>query len=334
MIKPVSLLPFNTFGIESHAPQLIRIQDTAQLDDLLPVDPDTIFILGGGSNILLTRDLELPVWKNEITGIKVWKEEDGSVIVRAGGGESWHDLVKWSIEHDLGGIENLSLIPGTVGAAPIQNIGAYGVELKDVFHHLEAYELGSGKKVLFEPQDCGFNYRDSFFKREGKGQFFVTYVYLRLSRAPHTLNLSYGDIARILEEKGVGQPGIKDVSDAVIAIRSAKLPDPRLLGNAGSFFKNPELPAAHLDRLKQEHPSPVYYELPDGRIKVPAGWLIEQCGWKGKRQGDAGCYEKQALVLVNYGKATGEVLYQMAMAIRESVQQRFGIALETEVNIL
>lgn len=334
MIKPVSLKGFNTFGIDHHAPQLVRIQDTALLEDLLPIDPAEVFILGGGSNILLTRDIEVPVWKNEIKGIRIWKEEDDSVIIKAGGGEQWHDLVLWAVEHNLGGIENLSLIPGTVGAAPIQNIGAYGVELTDVFHHLEAYELATGRKKIFEPEDCEFAYRNSYFKGEGKGKYFITHIYLRLSKEPHALNLEYGAIRDTIKTMDIDSPDISAVSRAVIAIRNSKLPDPLRLGNAGSFFKNPELPAQQLEALKRVDPDPVFYRIGDDMIKVPAGWLIERSGWKGFRRGDAGCYEKQALVLVNYGEATGNELWTLAQDIQRSVKDKFGILLEPEVNVI
>lgn len=333
-IVKASLKSYNTFGLDHKASELLRISDIAQLEGLLPTDPSQLFILGGGSNILLTGDIDIPVWKNEIRGIKIWKDLGEEVIIKVGGGEVWHDLVLWAIEHELGGIENLSLIPGTVGAAPIQNIGAYGVELTDTFHHLEAYELATGKKKIFEPDDCSFGYRDSYFKRDGKNRYFITHVYLRLKKAPHNLSLEYGAIQQTLSEMGVVEPGIKDVSNAVISIRSSKLPDPRKLGNSGSFFKNPVLPVSMLETLRQKEPDLVYYPQGDDRIKVPAGWLIQQSGWKGYRKGDAGCYEKQALVLVNYGGATGADILQLANEIKNSVKEKFGIDLEPEVNIL
>jgi UDP-N-acetylmuramate dehydrogenase len=329
-----SLRQFNTFGIEVHCPSLVRIEDEPALRAMLPVKPDSVFILGGGSNMLLTRDIEKPVWKMDIPGIEVIEDFDDAVLVRIGGGVDWHAFVEWAIAHNFGGVENLSLIPGSVGAAPIQNIGAYGVELSEVFERLEAFSLSTGAMHVFDAEACKFSYRNSFFKGEGKGDYLITRVVLRLSKAPHSLNLSYGAVTDTLEKMGIIDPGIGDVSQAVVQIRQSKLPDPAVIGNSGSFFKNPELPGSALAGLLADHADLLYFPLPDGRIKVPAGWLIEQCGWKGFREGDAGCYDKQALVLVNYGDATGDQIWDLAQRIQASVEEKFGISLEPEVNVI
>ncbi|MCC7245407.1 MAG: UDP-N-acetylmuramate dehydrogenase, partial [Saprospiraceae bacterium] len=256
------------------------------------------------------------------------------VWVTFGGGEIWHDVVLWSIKQNLGGIENMSLIPGAIGAAPVQNIGAYGVELKDVFVKLEAIDM-NGQIREFSKEECQFGYRDSIFKREAKGKYWITSVTLALTpQERHQLNLNYGDIRNTLEKRGIDHPTIADVSQAVIDIRKIKLPDPAVIGNCGSFFKNPETDRSVLERIRQQRPDAPAYDLPDGRVKIPAGWLIEQCGWKGKRVGNTGSYEKQALVLVNYGGATGEEVGQLAWRIIESVEQQFGVRLEPEVNLL
>jgi UDP-N-acetylmuramate dehydrogenase len=255
------------------------------------------------------------------------------VVVEIGGGESWHDVVVWAIRHNLGGIENLSLIPGTVGAAPIQNIGAYGVELKDVFVKLEAFNMTTYETRIFTAEDCQFGYRDSIFKNVLKGQYLITKVYLKLTPPPyHKLKLSYGDIQKILDHKGIESPTIKQVSEIVIGIRQSKLPDPALIGNAGSFFKNPEIPAAQFDALKAKFPEIVGYPTPKNTVKVAAGWLIEATGWKGKRVGEVGVHERQALVLVNYGGGTGADIKALAGQIQKSVSKKFSIELVAEVN--
>jgi len=266
-------------------------------------------------------------------GITVESSDDESVIIKCGGGVVWHDLVLWAIEQGYGGIENLSLIPGTVGAAPIQNIGAYGVELKDVFIKLDGVRLATREHFTFTKKGCKFGYRDSIFKGRHKGEFIITQVYLKLSKKP-IVNTSYGAIAKVLAEKGIDMPTIKDVSDAVIAIRQSKLPDPAVIGNAGSFFKNPVISKSSFDKVIAEHPDMPSYPQDDGQVKVPAGWLIEQCGWKGKQVGNTGAHKNQALVLVNYGDATGEEVLALSEEIIKSVFLKFGIGLSREVNVI
>lgn len=327
-----SLRQSNTFGIEASAERYTTVQSVEELLQVIQAEEGPYHILGGGSNILLTGNLPGLVIKNEMDGIEVVREDEYATHVGAGGGVVWHDLVLWCIGKNLGGIENLSLIPGSVGAAPIQNIGAYGVELKDVFDHLEAIELLTGELRIFQATDCRFGYRDSVFKNELKGRFFISKVFLKLTKS-HRLLTDYGDIQRTLSEMGIAHPGIRDVSDAVIRIRQSKLPDPAKLGNAGSFFKNPEISSSQFEKLKTQFPNIVHFNLPDGRVKVPAGWLIEQAGWKGRRFGDAGCHERQALVLVNFGQAGGQEILELAKKIQASVEEKFGIQLTPEVNI-
>lgn len=334
ILKNYSLKPYNTFGLEVLATNLIRVRSGKALREALQLNLQPLFILGGGSNVLLTKKVDGLVLKNEIKGIKIKKESNKSVTIAVGGGENWHELVLWSVQKGFGGLENLSLIPGTVGAAPIQNIGAYGVELSSIFKKLEAIDLSTGKKQVFKKKDCQFGYRESIFKKALKGKYFITKVYLKLSKKNHQLNTSYGAIQDRLQTKGIQHPNIKDISDIVIAIRSEKLPDPATLGNSGSFFKNPEIPQEQFRTLQQAFPDIIHYDLPDNKVKIPAGWLIEQCGWKGKKVGNTGAYSKQALVLVNYGGATGEEVKNLAFQIMDSVKQKFGIALNPEVNII
>jgi UDP-N-acetylmuramate dehydrogenase len=328
------LLELNTFGLTAYAEHFADVRSVADLQQALQTGIRPLLLLGGGSNLLLTRDLEGLVLKISIPGIEVVEESPETVTVRVGAGENWHQFVLWAVGQGYGGVENLSLIPGTVGAAPVQNIGAYGVELKDVFVELEAVELSSGTLRRFSREACRFGYRDSIFKGPEKGRYCICSVTFRLQKPPHQLNVSYGDIRKTLETNGIQQPGIADVSRAVVHIRSSKLPDPAQIGNCGSFFKNPETSAEVLARIQEKHPEAPHYPLPDGRVKIPAGWLIEQCGWKGKRVGNTGCYAKQALVLVNHGGATGQEVKTLAYDIIASVEQRFGIRLEPEVNIL
>ena len=329
----ISLKTYNTFGVEAYAANFLSVGSKEDLFAGLRADIHPRVVLGGGSNILLTRKL-LPglVLKNEIRGRRVIREDDRYAWVKAGAGEDWHSFVLWCLDKGFGGIENLSLIPGTVGAAPIQNIGAYGVELSEVFSELTAVMLDTGETMVFDPPACRFGYRDSIFKGELRGKIFITSVTLRLDKKPLP-NLSYGAISRTLESMGVEHPTMKQVSRAIIRIRSSKLPDPAVLGNSGSFFKNPELSPAFFAELQAKHKEIVFYQQENGTIKVPAGWLIEQCGWKGQRIGDAGCYEKQALVLVNHGKASGMEIRDLATKIQDSVREKFGIVLTPEVNI-
>jgi len=334
ILRNVSLLPFNTFGLDVKAENFIEVSSLKELRQSLNAGIQPLMLLGGGSNVLFTRDVPGLVIKNNLKGIQVIREFKNKVWVEVGGGENWHQFVLWAVAHNFGGVENMSLIPGTVGASPIQNIGAYGVELKDVFVRLKALHLSTGKLKTFRHADCQFGYRDSVFKREEKGKWCITSVVFSLSKSPHRLNISYGDISKTLESNGITQPDISDVSRAVVQIRTSKLPDPAKIGNCGSFFKNPETDRAVLDRILVTHPQAPHYPLSDGRVKIPAGWLIEQCGWKGKRVGNTGSYEHQALVLVNHGGATGAEVKNLAQAIIESVQAKFGVRLEAEVNIL
>jgi len=328
----VSLKPYNTFGIEAGAARFAEVHSEVALIELLDAHTPEL-ILGGGSNILFHGDVQGLVIKNNILGKQVIDENDETVQVRFGAGENWHECVLWAIENGYGGIENLSLIPGTVGAAPMQNIGAYGVELKDVFVELEAVHLREKTQQTFNHAACKFAYRESVFKKELKGQFFITAVTLQLTKKNHKLNTSYGAIQTTLEKNNIKSPDIKSISDAVIQIRQSKLPDPTKLGNAGSFFKNPIIPKSQFDPIKLAHSGIVSYDLPDDMVKVPAGWLIEQCGWKGKQIGDAGTYKNQALVIVNHGKASGEDIWQLAQKIQQSVNDKFGIKLTPEVNV-
>ena len=290
-------------------------------------------VLGGGSNVLFTRNWLGLVAHMCIHGVEVVSESEDLVQVSVGAGENWHQLVQWAVENGYGGIENLSLIPGTVGAAPMQNIGAYGVELKDVFHSLEAMDLKTGKVVRFFKEDCSFGYRYSIFKGEQKGKFVITRVNLTLSKQPE-VNTTYGAILQTLQEMNVSQPSIRDVSEAVIQIRQSKLPDPLEIGNAGSFFKNPVIEKAHYEALEALHPQIPHYTVSDNEEKIPAGWLIEKCGWKGYREGEIGVHDKQALVLVNHGMARGMDIRKLAMAIMRSVKKEFQIDLEPEVNMV
>lgn len=331
--KNISLLPYNTFGIPVEATYFAEVHSVNDLRTALRSGIRPVFVLGGGSNVLFTRDVEGLVLKNSIRGIEIVRRFKNKIWVKIGGGEVWHDFVVWAVKNNFGGVENLSLIPGSVGAAPVQNIGAYGVELKDIFVGLQAVELATGELRHFSRADCQFGYRDSFFKKEGKGKYCIASVTLSLTLKNHRLNISYGDIRKTLETNSVASPTIADVSRAVVQIRSSKLPDPAKIGNCGSFFKNPETPRAVLERIRPTHPNVPHFDLPNGKVKIPAGWLIEQCGWKGKRVGNTGCYEKQALVLVNHGGATGEEVKNLAFAIIESVEKEFGIRLEPEVNM-
>ncbi|MEL7339488.1 MAG: UDP-N-acetylmuramate dehydrogenase [Bacteroidota bacterium] len=332
----VSLQAYNTFGIDVQARWFIEIDSltraTEFLVDNLNAGQD-VYILGGGSNLLLTDDLQGLVLCNRIMGKEVVKEDEKHVYLKVGAGENWHELVLYCLAQDWGGIENLSLIPGCVGAAPIQNIGAYGVELKDVFVELETLSLATGNPRRFDANACGFGYRDSYFKRTGKGKYLITSVTLRLNKAPHQLNTSYGAIEAELAQQHDGPYTIQNVSKAVIAIRQSKLPDPAEIGNSGSFFKNPVISASAFGELQAQHPSVPHYPQSDGPVKVPAGWLIEQAGWKGKRIGDYGVHERQALVLVNYGRASGQDIFALSEEIMQSVLDQFQIQLEREVNV-
>ncbi len=290
--------------------------------------------LGGGSNVLFCKDYDGLIIRNNIKGIHIEREDEQYVYLKAYSGEVWHELVMHCVERNWGGIENLSLIPGTVGAAPMQNIGAYGVELEKCFVELEALNLETLELQTFNKEQCQFGYRESVFKRHLKGHYFIYSITLKLDKHPHS-NIEYGDIRQILSEKGTApeSASIREVSDAIIAIRSSKLPDPKVLGNSGSFFKNPVIPVDQFEKLKTDFPDIKHFPQENG-VKVPAAWLIEQCGWKGKRVGETGSHAKQALVLVNYGAAKGEEIYQLALDIIQSVKDKFGILLEPEVNLI
>ena len=331
----ISLKPFTTFGIDKKAKFFTTVETLDELKAALLAAKEKqlpVFILGGGSNILLTRDIEGLVIKLEIKGINLVKEEGDQLWVEVGAGEMWHELVLQSIAEDWAGLENLSLIPGTVGASPMQNIGAYGVEIKDVFDSLQAMHRETLEMQSFDAEACRFGYRESVFKQTFKDQFVITSVTFRLSKTPN-FHLEYGAIREVLAANGIDQPSIRAISDAVIQIRKSKLPDPKEIGNAGSFFKNPTIPNAQFDALKASYPSIPGYPSAEG-VKVAAGWLIEQTGWKGKRIGEVGVHAKQALVLVNYGGGTGEEIKKLSEQIQASVYDKFGVQLQAEVNFI
>ncbi len=330
-----SLKKYNTFGINATASEFIEITSESELVDVISKNTEKeLFVLSGGSNMLLTKDLNTLVLHLQIKGITVIEESEDTVLVSANGGENWHDFVQYCIDNNYGGLENLSLIPGYVGSAPIQNIGAYGVELKDTLISCEAYEISTAKKCLFSNEDCKFGYRNSIFKNEAKGKYIISKVTFRLKKKNHSLNTSYGAIENALSERKITHPTIRDVSEVVIQIRKSKLPDPSEIGNSGSFFKNPVISTTHFTQLQNSYPLIPSYVIDKNNIKVPAGWLIEQCGFKGKRWGDAGVHEKQALVLVNYDNASGIELLNLAKRIQEKIETKFNIKLETEVNII
>lgn len=318
--------------MESFATEMLFIKSEKELIEKVTGTNRKYKILGGGSNILLTSDVADTILKNEIKGIEIIEDNNEFCLVKAGAGENWHELVLWSLNNNLGGLENLSLIPGCVGAAPVQNIGAYGVELKDVLVGLDGVFIPEGKRKSFENKDCQFAYRNSIFKSSLKDLFCITCIVIKLSKHAE-LKLEYGNIRAELGKLGIKNPTIQDVSNAVIKIRNSKLPDPKVLGNAGSFFKNCLITSSEYQILKKHFPDIPGFNERDGRVKVPSGWLIEQCGWKGKRKGNAGCYDKQALVLVNYGQANGKDILSLAEDIINSVLGKFGITLIPEVNI-
>jgi UDP-N-acetylmuramate dehydrogenase len=331
----ISLRPYNSFGIEAKARYFTMFDNVSSLEEIYrsPVGGQRSLILGGGSNILLVKDFDGMVLKNEIKGIEVVREDEDYVYVKAGAGENWHQFVLYCVDNNYGGVENLSLIPGNVGASPMQNIGAYGVEIKDVFYELEAFHKNDGAIERFSLEDCAFGYRESVFKNKFRDQFVIANVTYLLSKKP-SFNTSYGAINQELAKMGVKELSVQAISEAVINIRTSKLPDPKEIGNAGSFFKNPIIANEQYRELKTSFPNIVAFPSGAGRTKLAAGWLIEQCGWKGYRKRDAGCYPKQALVLVNYGAAQGEDIFDLSEQIIQSVQQKFGITLEREVNII
>lgn len=331
-----SLKKLNTFGIDAQARYYTTFSDTGQLKEILsdPAFAETKkLILGGGSNVLFTQNVDGLVLKNNLKGIALIKEDADFYYVKAAAGEVWHELVMHCIANNYAGLENLSLIPGNVGASPMQNIGAYGVEVKDCFHELEAFHIHEKSMHIFDRAACKFGYRESVFKQELKNQFIITAVTYRLNKKP-VYRISYGAIEKELEQMGVKELSIKAISDAVCAIRSSKLPDPKVIGNAGSFFKNPEVVKSKYEYLQTKFPEIVGYPLENGNVKLAAGWLIEKCGWKGKRFGDAGVHTLQALVLVNYAAATGKEIYELSQKIMDSVLHTFDVTLEREVNII
>ena len=334
ILQNISLKPFNSFGIDVLTKYFAECSTTEELKELVAqFNAEKMLLLGGGSNILFTKNFDGAVIRNNLKGIQLINEDKEYYYVKAQAGENWHGFVKYCIDHNYAGVENLSLIPGNVGASPMQNIGAYGVEIKDVFHELEAYHLTENTLQTFGLPDCVFGYRESVFKKQYANQFVILNVTYRLRKHP-VFHTTYGAIETELEKMQVKTLSIRAISDAVISIRSSKLPDPKTTGNAGSFFKNPVIPIAQYEQLKKEFLSIPGYPAQEGTIKTAAGWLIEQCGWKGYRKGDAGCYDKQALVLVNYGNAKGQEIFDLSESIIQSVNGRFGVRLEREVNIL
>ena len=337
MRENVSLKAYNTFGLDVKARYFIEIHTIEELRSVL--DSELFhslphLILGGGSNVLFTGDFDGLVILNRLKGIKILHETDNEVLIECASGEGWHDFVVYCVNRDWYGVENLSLRPGTVGAAPMQNIGAYGVEVKEVIESVEYFDLDNGEVHRIDAEHCQFGYRESIFKHGLKGRTFISSVVFRLRKGSFQPKLAYGDIQKVLEERGVKQPSVKDMSAAVIQIRSSKLPDPKVLGNSGSFFKNPEIEVEKYERLKVLYPEMPSYPTQPGFVKVPAGWLIEKAGWKGKRLGETGSHEKQALVLVNYGHAKGQDIYDLALNIISDIEKKFGIILTPEVNVI
>lgn len=330
-----SLKKYNTFGIEAKANQFIAIQSEDELVEVLKNHPnEPKFILGGGSNMLLTQDIDALVIHINIKGKNIIKVDENYVWVEGKAGENWHEFVLWNIEQNFGGLENMSLIPGNVGTTPVQNIGAYGAEIKDTFVSCNAIQISNQEKRTFYKEECNFGYRESIFKQEEKDKYIITSVIFKLTKKDHKINTSYGDIIKELEVQNCNNPGLKDVSNAIIAIRRRKLPDPKELGNSGSFFKNPIIPKTHFIKIQENHPEMPHYVISDTEVKVPAGWLIENAGFKGKRFGDAGIHKNQALVLVNYGNATGKEIVEVSKNIQESIKKLFDISIEAEVNII
>lgn len=333
ILQNKSLKNYNTFGVDVVAKRFVTITSVDDLQQLLEKEKD-IFLISGGSNMLLTSDIKKLVLHIDIKGKSIVGEDENFVEIKVNAGENWHEFVLWCIANNYGGLENLSLIPGNVGTCPIQNIGAYGVEVRNTITKVEAIEIETGKIIEFTNKECQFDYRNSIFKNELKGKVILTSVTFRLTKINHKINTSYGAIENELSSKNIKNPTIKDVSDAVIAIRQSKLPDPKEIGNSGSFFKNPVISRAHFNKLKEQFPEIPSYSVSETEIKVPAGWLIEKAGFKGKRFGDHGVHEKQALVLVNYGNATGKDIYNLAKKIQQKIAEMFDINLEIEVNVI
>ena len=336
IIENYPLLKLNTFGIDVKAKYFTSINT---INELIEVTKTNVFkdlellILGGGSNILFTKDFDGLVILNNIKGKEIIEQNQQSIFLKIGAGENWHELVMYCVDNGWGGIENLSLIPGNTGTAPMQNIGAYGVEIKETFIELEALEISSGKIVKFNNSDCEFGYRESVFKNKMKNQYIILNITLELKKNP-VLNINYGDVKAILESQNIKNPAIKEVSNAIISIRQSKLPDPKKIGNSGSFFKNPIVSLNQLELIKKKYPNVVNYEINENEFKIAAGWLIERAGWKGKKFNNYGIHEKQALVLVNYGLANGMEIFELSEKIILDIKDKFGITLEREVNII
>ena len=330
-----SLKKFNTFGIEAFAKQFVSVDNEAQLKSVLEQHKtEQLFVLGGGSNMLLTKDIDALVIHINLKGRKIIKEDEDYVWVESKAGENWHEFVLWTIENDFGGLENMSLIPGNVGTTPVQNIGAYGAEIKDSMISCDTIKIDNQDFKQFTTSECQFGYRESIFKNEAKDQYIITAVVFKLTKRNHKINISYGDISAELTKQNCTIPTLKAVSNAVISIRQSKLPDPKVLGNSGSFFKNPLVLKTHFEKIHKKFPDIKYYEVSATEVKVPAGWLIEQAGFKGKRFGDAGVHVNQALVLVNYGNATGFELLNLSKIIQETIYKTYGIRIEAEVNVI
>ncbi|MFL2579472.1 MAG: UDP-N-acetylmuramate dehydrogenase [Parvicellaceae bacterium] len=336
IIENYPLLKLNTFGVDVKAKYFTSINT---INELIEVTNTNVFkdlellILGGGSNILFTKDFDGLVILNNIKGKEIIDQNQQSIFLKVGAGENWHELVMYCVDNGWGGIENLSLIPGNTGTAPMQNIGAYGVEIKETFVELEALEISSGKIVKFNNSDCEFGYRESVFKNKMKNQYIILNITLELKKNP-VLNINYGDVKAILESQNIKNPAIKEVSNAIISIRQSKLPDPKKIGNSGSFFKNPIVSLNQLELIKKKYPNVVNYEINENEFKIAAGWMIERAGWKGKKFNNYGVHEKQALVLVNYGLANGMEIFELSEKIILDIKDKFGITLEREVNII
>lgn len=330
-----SLKKYNTFGIEAKAKQFVAVHNLNELQSVLKNHAsDKKFILGGGSNMLLTQDIDALVIHVDLKGKKIIKEDDDFVWVESQAGENWHEFVLWTINQNFGGLENMSLIPGNVGTTPVQNIGAYGAEIKDTFISCEAMSIVSQEMKSFTKNDCNFGYRESVFKQEAKDKYVITSVVFKLTKRNHKINTSYGDITKELEKQNITTPTLKDVSNAVIAIRQSKLPDPKELGNSGSFFKNPIISKELFEKVQQKFLEVKFFEVSPTEVKVPAGWLIEHSGLKGYRKDDAGVHKNQALVLVNYGNATGQDILNLSKYVQKTVFDKYGITIEAEVNVI
>ncbi|WP_026704230.1 UDP-N-acetylmuramate dehydrogenase [Flavobacterium soli] len=335
IIENFSLKKYNTFGIEAKAKEFTAVHSVEELKTVLAKNQSKKkFILGGGSNMLLTQDIDALVIHIDLKGKKIIREDDDFVWVESQAGENWHEFVLYTINQNFGGLENMSLIPGNVGTTPVQNIGAYGTEIKDTFVSCDAIKIDNQETRTFIKDECNFGYRESIFKNEVKDQYIITSVVFKLTKRNHKINTSYGDITAELAKQGVTTPTLKDVSNAVIAIRQSKLPDPKELGNSGSFFKNPIISKTDFEKVQQKFPDIRFFEVSETEVKVPAGWLIEQAGFKGKRFGDAGIHKNQALVLVNYGNATGAEILQVSKNIQDTIFNTFGIHIEAEVNVI